>query len=242
MSSSGLCRGVADVQCAVSDILERIEPIRFENDVLSVSSPFSTNATMLLINDEAITAENGVLNLPPDSTIDHQPLQGLPFTGDTLELPKHTSINGFELFTTNYFYFMNNGNTNSGNYIVNAGNFNANPTYNFNGVNFPLIAPRDCVLTSFIFSFVGNKGGSGADITNINAYIDIIDQAGVITYTGISVNIPICPRNTKPFADKAINYPLSKGYAVGVRFTYTGTVTTTYGGYQFASIGYRFLV
>ena len=238
--SNGSCKGVPDVQCAVSGILDRIEPIRFEDGVLMVDGSFASSGTTLLINDEAMTAENGVLNLPPDSTIDHQPLQGLPFTGDTLELPQHTTINGFQLFTTNYFYLMNNGNKNSGNYIVNS-SFPLNPTYNFNGINFPLIVPRDCVLTSFIFSFVGNKGG-GTDITNINAYIDIIDQAGAITYTGISVNIPTCPPNTKPFADKTLNYPLIKGYAVGVRFTYNGTVTTTHGGYQFSTIGYKFLV
>lgn len=238
---NGFCKEATDVQCTVSNILNRIEPIQYEDGDLIVNSTLSTNSSVFLINNQPITVEEGVLDFPTNSTIDQEPLNGLPFTGDILELPPWTTINNFMLFTTSYFYFMNQGKQTSGSYIVNAGGAPIlNPTYNFNGINFPFIAPQDCVLTSFLFSFVGNKGLNVQTITNINAYLDMIDSSGTITYTGISVNIPTCPPNTKPFADKQITFPLSKGNAIGVRFTYSGSVTTTYGGWQFATLGYRF--
>lgn len=241
---NNFCKEATDVQCTVSNILNRIEPIRYENEMLIINSDVSTNSSVVLINNQPILVENGVLDFTANSTIDQQPLNGLPFTGDTLELPPLTTINNFKLLTTNYFYFMNNGKQTSGSYIVNAGGAPVlNPTYNFNGINFPFIAPQDCVLTSFLFSFVGNKGGVISEtITNINAYLDMIDPSGTITYTGISVNIPSCLPNRKPFADKQFTYPLSKGNAIGVRFTYNGNITTTYGGWQFATLGYRFVL
>lgn len=239
---NGFCKEATDVQCTVSNILNRIIPIQYENGMLIINSTVSTNSSVFLIDNQPITVEGGVLDLPANSTINEQPLNGLPFTGDILELPPLTTINNFKLFMTSYFYFMNNGKQSSGSYIVNAGGAPVlNPTYNFNGINFPFIAPQDCVLTSFLFSFVGNKG-SGTTITNINAYLDMIDPSGTITYTGISVNIPSCPIDTKPFADKQITFPLSKGNAIGVRFSYTGSITTLFGGWQFATLGYRFVL
>lgn len=240
-----LCQNSTQIQCSVFDILNRIEPIQYEDDILVINSPVSTSASVIYINEEPIVVNNGVLNFPLNSTVDNEPLKDSPFTGDILELPPQTTINDYKIFTTNYFYFLNNSiNKNkSGYYVLLGGGANENPTYNLKGIEFPFIASQDCVLTSLVFSFVGNKGTglNATTITNINAYIMKIDTAGTITNTGISVTIATCLPNTKPYVDKQFQYPLSKGEAIGIMYTFVGSINSTYGGSQFATLGYKFL-
>ena len=225
------CSTSVHIQCALSDILERIAPIQYENETLVISSPVSINSSSIVIDTQPISVRNGVLDFPDTTTIDHEPIKDPPFTGDTLELPPQTVIDNFKIFNTNYFYFMNNGSTNSGNYIL----------LNSSGAQFPFIAPKDCVLTSLIFSFLGNTQASTISITNATAYIDVISPSGVITQNIVSATIPVCPPNTKPYVDKKFYYPLSKDYAVGIRFTYDQGTISGFGGCQFATLGYKFL-
>lgn len=239
-----LCQNSTHVQCSVSDILNRIKPIQYEDGVLVINSPVLIDFSTIYINEQPISVNNDILNFPLNTTIDYEPLKDPPFTGDTLELPLQTTINNFTIFTTNYFYFLNNGRrTTSDTYIIPGGGVNLNPTYNFNGINFPFIPPKDCVLTSLIFSFVGNRGtgSSATTVTNVNASIMKIDGSGTITDTGINVSIPTCPPNTRPSVDKKFYYPLSKGEAIGIRFTFVGVINSTYGGCQYATLGYKFL-
>lgn len=238
------CQNSTQVQCSISNILNRIEPIQYQDGVLVISSPVSTNSSTIFINEKPISVDNDILNFPLTTTIDYEPLKDPPFTGDTLELPPQTTIDNFMIFTTNYFYFLNNyRRTTSGTYIIPGGGINIDSTYNYNGINFPFFAAKDCVLTSLIFSFVGNKGTgiNATTVTNINAYIMKIDGNGIITDTGINVSIPSCPPNTRPSVDKKFYYPLSKGEAVGIRFTFVGSINSTYGGCQYATLGYKFL-
>lgn len=225
------CSDTSVLQCSISNILERIEPIQYENDTLVISSPVSINSSSIVIDNQSIQVQNGVLDFPDNTTIDYDALKGLPFTGDTLELPPQTVIDNFKIFNTNYFYFMNNGSTNSGNYIL----------LNSNGNRFPFIAPKDCVLTSLIFSFLGNTQASTVSITNATAYVDIVSPLGIITPNVVSATIPVCPPNKKPYVDKKFYYPLSKDYAVGIRFTYDQGTISGFGGCQFATLGYKFL-
>lgn len=220
------------VHCEISNILRRIEPIEYDNEMLVISGDVSVGSSTILLNNQTISVQNGVLEFPNSTTIDYEPLKDPPFTGDTLDLPPQTVIDNYKIFTTNYFYFMNNGSTNSGNYIL----------LNSSGAQFPFIAPKDCVLTSLIFSFVGNTQASTVSITNATAYIDIVSPSGVITQNVVNATIPVCPPNKKPYVDKKFYYPLSKDYAVGIRFTYDqGTIPSGFGGCQFATLGYKFL-
>lgn len=231
------CLSSFPIQCEVSQILERLEPIHYEDGILVVSAPVSVGSSAILLGDQTIGVQNNVLNFPDNSTIDQEPLKDPPFTGDILELPPETVIDNAIIFTTNYFYFMNNSSTNSGNYML------LNELFGYSGGGrFPFIAPKDCVLTSLIFSFLGNTEASTVSITNATAHIDIISTSGVITQSVVTATIPVCPPNKKLYVDKKFYYPLSKNYAVGIRFTYDqGTIPSGTGGGQFATLGYKFL-
>jgi len=230
------CQSVQTVDCSVQEILRRIEPIQFVGGVLTINSPISVENNTVYINNQPLSVASGNLELPEDSTIDGAPLDGLPFTGDILELPPQTTIDNFSIFTTNYFYFFNvsNSYSTSGEYIVNS-QYTSSPTTN--NIRFPFFAPEDCILTSFVFTFaVGTSAPS--TITNATGYIDVMDTLGNITFTGVSATIPICPRGTKYYAEKSLQYPLSKGYSAGIRFTYSGTAGSWT---QFAVLGYKFV-
>lgn len=230
------CEETYEAGCSIGDILQRIEPIQYVNGTLIVNSPISVQED-ININNNLLTLVGGTLDLPADSTIAGQPLNGPPFTGDTLELPQYTTINGFSIFTTNYFYFFNTSigsiDKQSGNYIINSDY----TTPSINNIRFPFFAPEDCVLTSFIFSFAVSTSGVST-ITNVMGYIDVVDTLGNITYTGVSVVIPECPRGTKYYAEKYFQYTINKGHSVGVRFTYDGSAFSVC---QFAVIGYKFI-
>lgn len=231
--SSSCCLQVPTVECNLQTILARIEPIQYVNDTLVVDSPLSVKDT-ITIGDETLTIVNNVLELPQDTTIAGTPLNALPFTGNILELPPQTAIDGFNLFTTSYVYFFNSGNTTtSNNYIINA-RYIGSIT---NTIKFPFVAPENCVLTSLIFSFAVSSSAPST-ITNATAYIDVVDLVGTITYTGISVTIPTCPKSSKYFADTKFQYSLAKGHGVGIRFTYSGSAGSVC---QFATLGYKFL-
>lgn len=229
------CQNVPSVDCDVQEILQRIEPIQYVDGVLVVDAPVSAQSAVY-INNQPLTIVSGDLELPADSTIDGSPLDGLPFTGDILDLPPQTTIDNFSIFTTNYFYFFNvvvDIDSISGEYIVNS-QYTSSPSTN--NIRFPFIAPENCILTSFIFTFaVGSSAPS--TITNATGYIDVINTAGVITYTGISATIPLCPKKTKYYAEKKIQYSLPKGHSVGIRFTFDGTAGSWR---QFAVLGYKF--
>ena len=96
-----LCQNSTQAQCSVSDILNRIEPIQYEDGVLVINSPVSINFSTIYINDQPISVNNDILNFPLSTTIDYEPLKDPPFTGDTLELPRQTTINNYTIFTTN---------------------------------------------------------------------------------------------------------------------------------------------
>jgi len=229
------CQSVQIVDCNVQEILRRIEPIQYVDDVLVVNAPMSVQ-NAIYIDTKPLTLVTGDLELPDDSTIDGTPLNGLPFTGDILDLPPQTTIDNFTIFTTNYFYFFNVSNSyfTSGEYIVNS-QFTSSPSTN--NIRFPFIAPENCILTSFVFTFaIGTSAPS--TITDATGYIDVIDTIGTITYTGISATIPICPRGTKYYAEKSFQYSLSKGHSVGIRFTFNGTAGSWT---QFAVLGYKFI-
>lgn len=229
------CQTVPNVDCNVQEILRRIEPIQYVDGVVVVNGPVSVQDAVY-IDNKALTLVAGDLELPSDSTIDGTPLNGLPFTGDILNLPPQTTIDNFKIFTTNYFYFFNVSNSylTSGEYIVNS-QFTSSPSTN--NIRFPFTAPENCILTSFVFTFaVGTSATS--TITNATGYLDIIDTLGNITYTGISATIPSCPRGTKNYAENSFQYSLSKGHSVGVRFTFNGTAGSWA---QFAVLGYKFV-
>jgi hypothetical protein len=188
----------------------------------------------IYISDQPLTLVSGNLTLPGNSTIGGTPLNGLPMTGDILNLPPQTTIDNFSVFTTNYFYFFNISNSStSGSYIINSLEIGTTTT---NDIKFPFFAPEDCILTSFIFSVAVSTVGVST-MTNATGYIDVMNTSGVITYTGISAVIPFCPKGTKYYAEKYFNYPLPKGYSAGVRFTFSGVA----GSCQFAVLGYKFL-
>lgn len=231
------CQEIPHVSCAIENILTRIEPITFQGGTLIVNSPISVNGDVR-IADETITTQGGNLELPSDTTIAGTPLNALPFTGDVLTLPPQTTIDGYTLFTTSYFYFYNiSDRTGSGSYIINSaviGNFD--PTTN--NIRFPFFVPENCVLTSLIFSF-GTSTSAPSTITNATAYIDVVSPTGVVTYTGISTTIPTCPRGTKYYSDTTFQYTVAKGHSVGIRFTYSGTSGSPC---QFATLGYKFIL
>lgn len=247
-----LCQNSSTIDCSISDILNRIKPIEFIDGVLVVSSPVSIESNKLLIGNNEITTSNDVLKLPINTTINQQPLNGLPFTGNTLSLPTYTTIDGYTIATTNYVYFYNMQTRvilkESGNYLVGADvtpNQSSGPKVDITNVQFPFIAPQDCILTSLIFTFVGAVYGNPVTeaYTNVTAYIDTISPSGSISWTGISVNIPICPPKTRYYVEKKFQYSLNKNYAVGIRFTYIAAPFTAfnYGCGQFATLGYKFL-
>lgn len=243
------CQKYSEINCSISDILERIKPIQFIDGVLVVDSPIAVDSKTIFLNDQPIDTTSGVLNFPANSTIDNEPLDALPFIGDTLELPTYSTINGYNITTTNYTYFFNIQTSSffkeSGNYLVGTPlrpqSFPSYPIYNLTNVQFPFVAPQDCVLTSLIFTFVGSVYG-GANYNNVVAYIDVIDTNDNITYTGISVSIPLCPPRTRLFAEKKFQYALNKDYGVGIRFTYDDSFLNpfNYGCAQFATLGYKF--
>lgn len=242
------CQKYIEVNCSISDILNRIEPIEFIDGVLVVGSNILVGSQSIYINDKEINTTEGVLDLPQDSTIDNQPLDGPPFTGDTLELPTYTTIDGYTITTTNYTYFYNIQTSSffkeSDNYLVGTPlkpeDFSYT-IYNLTNAQFPFIAPQDCILTSLIFTFVGGVWGN-VDYTDATAYIDVIDTNGNITYTGISATIPVCPPQTRYYAETKFEYTLSKDHAVGIRFDYDAPFLTAfnYGCGQFATLGYKF--
>jgi hypothetical protein len=225
---------ISTVDCEIETILQQIEPIQYDNNNLIVSSPLSVENTVT-ITDQSLTILNNVLELPENTTIDGQPLDQVPYTGDILELPQETTIDGFSLFTTSYYSFFNSSIQNaSGNYIIGSTYTGSASNY----IKFPFFVPENCILTSLIFSFAV-ASTSPSTISNATAFIDIVDPVGTITYTGISVSIPYCPRGSKYYANKYFQYPLTKGYSVGIRFTYDGTAGSCS---QFATLGYKFLL
>lgn len=237
------CQNISKVACAIEDILNRIEPIQYTDDVaLTIASPILVQSPMTIDNQSLNVGSGGVLSLPNTATINGSPLNGLPFTGDILNLPDQTTINGFSLLTTNYFYFFNTTNasyTSSGSYIIcsNILTTPGPPPALTNNIKYPFFVPENCILTSFIFSFAVSSSGAST-ISNVNAYLEMISPSGVVTNTGIFVTIPSCPSGTKYFADKTFQYPVNKGFSIGVRFTYSGT---SGGSCQFATLGYKFL-
>lgn len=231
------CQEIPHVSCDIGNILSRIEPITYQGGTLIVDSPISVNGDVR-IGGELIVVRNGVLELPIDTTIAGTPLNALPFTGDVLTLPPQTTIDGFTIFTTNYFYFFNTSErTTSGSYIINGtviGMFN--PTTD--NIRFPFFVPENCVLTSLIFSFA-TSSNAPSTVANATAYIDVVSPTGVVAYSGISTTIPSCPRGTRYYSDTTFQYPVAKGHSVGVRFTYSGSAGSTC---QYATIGYRFIL
>jgi len=233
------CQNVPQVACAIEEILNRIEPIQYVNDTLVINSPLSVE-TAVYINEEPLTIVDNVLDLPDTSTIDGNPLDGLPFTGDILELPPQTTIDGFSIFTTNYFYFFNtSGYTSSGNYIIGSNILAFGVIVPTTNLVFSFFAPEDCFLTSLVFSFAV-QSSAPSTIINATAEIHVIDPSNplVVINTGITATIPSCPRGTKYYADTTFQYSLPKGWSVGIYFTYAGSAGGTC---QFATLGYKFV-
>lgn len=230
------CQKIPLMNCEIEDILNRIEPITYDGETLFVNSPISVNGE-ISIENQPLVVQGGVLELPIDTTIAGTPLNALPFIGDVLTIPPQTTIDGFTIFTTNYFYFFNTSNLNtSGSYIINSEVLGANPPTN--NIKFPFFTPENCILTSLIFSFAVSSSAPST-ITNATAFIDVISPTGTVTYTGISTTIASCPRGTKYFSDTTFQYPVAKGHSVGIRFTYSGSSGSNC---QFATLGYKFIL
>lgn len=230
-----------DARCSLGEIEDRIVPIQYSNNTLVVQGALQTET--LFLDDQPLSAVGGVLDLPADSTIGGAPLDALPFTGDILELPTLTTLDGFLLWNTNYFYFFNTSqDTASGNYLIGSTypSFPWSPGVPTNNIRFPFFAPQDCILTSLLFSFAVSSPGTST-ITNATAYLEVVDLLGNVSYTGFSATIPSCPVGSKYYAETTFQYPLPKGHSAGVRYTYSGSASVFIGICQFATLGYRFV-
>lgn len=237
------CKVVGELNCSVSNILQRITPIQYVDGTLVVSSPMSVGASFGL-GGVSLGGADGVLSLPEGTTVGGVPLLSPHDVGGVYALPPKTSIGGFAVLNTHYFNFFTSTTRPffyvflNGGYINNYGQNDG--TY---PGNFPFCAPTDCVLTSLRFSFVvlpvSGGGSPSSTVTNATATIYTVSLSGVQTNTGISAVIPDSPLNSRNYAEAApFTYPVAKGTSVGIRVQFSGTVSTEVGMTAFAVLGY----
>jgi hypothetical protein len=225
-----------DLSCSVNNILQRITPITYQDNMLVIDSPLSVG-TALTLQDTTLQGSGGVLGLPEGTTVGGTPLLS-PHTVDGMyQLPDKTILDQFPVLNTNYFYYYTTNlpsvNFQSGYFINNRFSGSSSTT---EAANYPFFAPRDCVLTSLLFSLV--VGPIGSSITNATATLYTVSLTGVVANTGVSVVIPACPVNTRNYADTTFQYPIHQGCSVGVKVAYAGSA---YHVDAFATLGYSFL-
>lgn len=221
------------IQCSVGDILQRITPIEFIDGVLVIQSPLSVEE-FLQIGGVSMDGSNGVLRLSEGTTVGGVPLLCPQYVGATYQLPSKTNISGFRISEEHFFnYFTAN--------VYASGAFINNNSASFPSTyagDYPFFVPQDCTLTSLRFSIALGTGASSS-ISNVVATIYKVSLTNVQTSTGVSATIPgPLTVNSRNYAETTFQYPITKGYSVGVRVTYSGStganITT------FAVLGYKF--
>lgn len=226
------CQSINSIHCSIGDILQRITPIKYIDNVLVINSPMSVG-TSLYLDSVSIGGSNGVLELPQGTTVGGVPLLSPQYIGDIYQLPSKTNIDGFRINDAHFFNFYSRAIILSGSYI---NNYNSFPAGNYPWF-FPFFVPQDCVLTSLRFSMaIGSSGTS--TITNATATIYTWSLSGVVTNTGISTVIASCPVNTRTYAEITFQYPVLKGISIGIRVQYSGSASATIT--PFAVLGYKF--
>ena len=238
------CKAIDLLECSIQNIIERITPIQYTDNVLHIESPLSVNPS-LIINNVALDGNNGVLELPEGTNVGGVSLLSPHNINGAYELPPKTEISGYKVLSTHYFYFFTSTTrpfslsfTNGGfinNYGQNDGTYPG---------NYPFLVPNDCVLTSLRFSLVVlavvGGGSPSSTITNATATIYTVSLSGVQTNTGVSVTIPASPLPSRNYAETTFSYPVTKGTSIGVRVQYTGTVSSEVGVSAFAVLGYNY--
>lgn len=226
------CQSINSIHCSLGDILQRITPIEYIDNVLVIHSPMSVS-TSLHLDGVSIEGSNGVLELPQGTTVGGVPLLSPLYIGDIYQLPSKTNIDGFRINDGHFFNFYSARIFASGSYI---NNFQAGPSGDYPWF-FPFFVPQNCVLTSLRFSMaIGSSGTS--TITNATSTIYTWSLSGVVTNTGISTVIASCPVNTRTYAETTFQYPVLKGTSIGIKVQYTGSASATIT--PFAVLGYKF--
>lgn len=233
------CEDIRNLNCSIQNIIQRITPIEYIDNVLVVNSPVSVN-TSATINNVVIGGQNGVLSLPEGTTVGGTPLLSPQYVDGIYELPPKTTIGGYPILNTNYFYFYTTNlslpSFQNGYFISNTNSFNNTTTF---VPNYPfLITSNNCVLTSLLFSLPVGAGTS--TITNAIATIYTISSStGTVVNTGLSATIPACPVNSRNFVSTTFQYPVSNGVSVGIQVVYSGSASGNINA--FATLGYKFL-
>jgi hypothetical protein len=235
------CATIQDLDCSLHHILQRITPIEYENEELIINSGLAVSGFLSLGNNVLITANNGILSLPEGTTVGGTPLLSPHYVDGLYELPVKTMIDGFSILNTNYFYYYTTNNQTfqvfqSGCFINNTISTSTVSSISF-VPNYPLLVPRNCILTSLLFSMVVGTGVS--TLTNVTATLYLLTPTNTPINTGISVVIATCPVSTQNYNSLSFQYHVPNGYRVGVRITYTGSSTAIYT--PFATVGYKFI-
>jgi len=234
------CQNIQDMDCSINNILQRITPIDYIDNVLVFNSPVSVD-TSVTIDNVVIGGQDGVLSLPEGTTVGGVPLLSPHYISGMYVLPDKTMIDGYPMLNTNYFYFYTTNNLSaptfsSGCFINNNISTSSVSSTSF-VANYLFLVPGDCVLTSLLFSFVVGAGTSS--LTNVVATIYTISLQNVVVDTGITATILACPVNSRNFSFSNLQYAVQNGHRVGVRVTYTGSSTAIMTA--FATLGYKFL-
>lgn len=231
------CQNIQDMDCSINNILQRITPIDYIDNVLVINSPVAVD-TSVTIDNVVIGGQDGVLSLPEGTTVGEVPLLSPNYINGIYVLPNKTVIDGYPILNTNYFYFYTTNTTtpaflNNG-FINNSRNTTTSITFI---PNYPFVVPADCVLTSLLFSYVVGSGTSS--ITNAKATIYTMSTTNTATNTGISTTIPTCPINSRNFNSVNFQYAVQAGVRVGIQVSFSGTSSSNRA--VFATLGYKFL-
>lgn len=239
------CQEIQDIKCSVNNISQRIIPIQYIDDKLVIEGTVvigsltanNFTANNFIVNNLVPSANNTYnigsstnwfsniyVNEIYTSSI-HVDNAQIKATGDILELPLKTTINGWPVLNTEYFHFFTNYTTPfpSDRYILIG---STTSTGNVETRCFPFVAPETCVITSLMFSFAIGASGSSS-ITDATAFIDLIDTNGNVYYGLQSVIISSCPLNTKNYKESTFELTINKGDSIGIYIQYTGSTTAT---------------
>ena len=96
------CQSINSIHCSIGDILQRITPIKYIDNVLVINSPMSVG-TSLYLDSVSIGGSNGVLELPQGTTVGGVPLLSPQYIGDIYQLPSKTNIDGFRINDAHFF-------------------------------------------------------------------------------------------------------------------------------------------
>lgn len=247
-NSSALSCQVTQNMADINDILERITPIEFipnplteqlltaslgiltiQSDVQALdmevnnfiasevyadtlTSPIITSSTISCtttnIGNTTITSSGSTLQLPANTTIGGQPVSGAPIQ---------------------YLYWnaATNGNV-TGGWIL---GFNSNAS--IAAAQRPYSLPANGILRSFFISLITGTIGNSYPITNftVSVYADevLVGSATVATISGVG---------TVTFGNDSLNFNVSKGQLISLRYTVgSGTIGGT-SNYARGSVGW----